>query len=62
MKAKIKLFLWFITISIIPLLIMGGFSYYLISAKISRQYEENINNINKNTMRFATKLKLIFAL
>jgi HAMP domain-containing protein len=46
MKAKIKLFLWFITISIIPLLIMGGFSYYLISAKISRQYEENINNIN----------------
>jgi len=46
MKAKIKLFLWFITISIIPLLIMGGFSYYLISAKISRQFEENINNIN----------------
>jgi methyl-accepting chemotaxis protein len=46
MKAKIKLFLWFITISIIPLLILGGFSYYLISAKISRQYEENINNIN----------------
>jgi methyl-accepting chemotaxis protein len=34
-------------ISVIPLLIMGGFSYYLISEKISKQNEENINNINK---------------
>lgn len=26
---------------------MGGFSYYLISEKITKQNEENINNINK---------------
>ena len=47
MKAKIKLFIWFIMVSIIPLLIMGGFSYYLIAQKIARQNEENILNINK---------------
>ncbi len=47
MKAKIKLFIWFITVSIIPLLIMGGFSYYLIAQKIAKQNEENILNINK---------------
>ena len=47
MKAKLKLFIWFITVSIIPLLIMGGFSYYLIAQKIAKQNEENILNINK---------------
>ncbi|KYZ75841.1 hypothetical protein AXX12_11635 [Anaerosporomusa subterranea] len=47
MNTRIRLFIWFILISVIPLLIMGGFSYYLISEKISKQNEENINNINK---------------
>lgn len=47
MNTRIRLFIWFLLISIIPLLIMGGFSYYLISEKISKQNEENINNINK---------------
>lgn len=47
MNTKMRLFIWFILISVIPLLIMGGFSYYLISEKISKQNEENINHINK---------------
>ena len=47
MKAKIKLFIWFITVSIIPLLFMGGFSYYLIAQKVAKQNEENLLNINK---------------
>lgn len=47
MNTRMRLFIWFILISIIPLLIMGGFSYYLISEKIAKQNEENINNINK---------------
>lgn len=47
MNTRMRLFIWFILISIIPLLIMGGFSYYLISEKISKQNEENLNNINK---------------
>ena len=47
MKAKIKLFIWFITVSIIPLLIMGGFSYYLIAQKIAKQNEESMHHINK---------------
>lgn len=44
---KIRLFIWFILISVIPLLIIGGFSYYLIFEKISRQNEESINHINR---------------
>ena len=47
MNTRMRLFIWFILISVIPLLIMGGFSYYLISEKIAKQNEENINNINK---------------
>lgn len=47
MNTRMRLFIYFLLISIIPLLIMGGFSYYLISEKISKQNEENINNINK---------------
>lgn len=44
---KVRLFIWFILISVIPLLIIGGFSYYLIFEKISRQNEESINHINR---------------
>lgn len=47
MNTKMRLFIWFISISVIPLLIMGGFSYYLISEKIAKQNAENINHINK---------------
>jgi HAMP domain-containing protein len=42
-----RLFVWFIMVSVIPLMVIGGFSYYLISEKIARQNEENINHINR---------------
>lgn len=44
---KMRLFVWFIMVSVIPLLVIGGFSYYLISDKIRQQNEENINHINR---------------
>ncbi|MFT9497543.1 Cache 3/Cache 2 fusion domain-containing protein [Anaerosolibacter sp.] len=49
MKSRIKsrLFIWFIVVSVIPLVFIGGFSYYLIFNKISLQTEETITNINK---------------
>ncbi|MFZ5966127.1 MAG: Cache 3/Cache 2 fusion domain-containing protein [Bacillota bacterium] len=49
MKSRIKsrLFIWFIVVSVIPLILIGGFSYYLIFNKISLQTEETITNINK---------------
>lgn len=46
-SVKLRLFIWFIFISIIPLLAIGGFSYYLIFDKISTLNEENISHINK---------------
>ena len=46
LNTRTRLFLWFIFISVIPLLIIGGFSYYLIFEKISKQNEENIKHIN----------------
>lgn len=46
-SVKLRLFIWFIFISVIPLLIIGGFSYYLIFDKISTLNEENISHINK---------------
>jgi methyl-accepting chemotaxis protein len=47
MSIKSRLFTWFILVSVIPLLVIGGFSYYLIFEKISKQNEETITNINK---------------
>lgn len=44
---KVKLFIWIILVSVIPLMVIGGFSYYLISEKIARQNEESINHINR---------------
>ncbi|MDR3589625.1 MAG: methyl-accepting chemotaxis protein [Negativicutes bacterium] len=47
MRIRTRLFIWFVLASVIPLIIIGSFSYYLISEKISRQNEETIANINK---------------
>lgn len=42
-----RLFFWFILISLIPMLVMSGLSYYLIYDKIQAQNEETLTNINK---------------
>ena len=47
LNIKSRLFIWFIVVSVIPLMLIGGFSYYLIFEKISQQTEETITNINK---------------
>lgn len=44
---KSRLFIWFILASVIPMLVIGGISYYLIFNKITQLNEENITNINK---------------
>jgi sensor histidine kinase YesM len=44
---KSRLFIWFILVSVIPLIVIGGFSYYLIFEKIEKQNAETITNINK---------------
>ena len=46
MSIKKRLFIWFVIASVIPLILIGGFSYYLIVEKISRQNEETLANIN----------------
>ncbi|MDU2063243.1 MAG: methyl-accepting chemotaxis protein [Sporomusaceae bacterium] len=43
---KSRLFIWFILAAVIPMIVIGGFSYYLISQKIAKQNEETITNIN----------------
>ena len=43
---RTRLFACFIIISVIPILVIGGVSYYFISREISKQTEEKITNIN----------------
>ncbi|HEY8889795.1 MAG TPA: Cache 3/Cache 2 fusion domain-containing protein [Clostridium sp.] len=43
---RLRLFKWFIVVSVIPLLVIGGVSYYFISKEISKQTEEKITSIN----------------
>jgi len=47
LNIRIRLFIWFVIVSVIPIIVIGGFSYYLIFEKISRQNEETITNINR---------------
>jgi len=47
LSIKSRLFIWFIFASVIPMIVFGGFSYYLISEKIAKQNEATITNINK---------------
>lgn len=43
---KTRLFTWFLVVSVIPLLLIGGISYYFISSEISRQTEEKVTSVN----------------
>jgi len=43
---RLRLFKWFIVVSVIPLLVIGGVSYYFISKEISKQTEEKITSVN----------------
>jgi len=43
---RMRLFKWFIIVSVIPSILLGGFSYLLINQEISKNTEEMINNIN----------------
>lgn len=43
---KTRLFTWFLIVSVVPLLLIGGISYYFISSEISKQTEERITDIN----------------
>lgn len=47
LNIRVRLFIWFVIVSVIPIIVIGGFSYYLISEKISRQNEETLTNINR---------------
>ncbi len=50
LNIRSRLFLWFLFISVIPLILIGGFSYYLIVEKISTQNEETLTNVNKGIL------------
>ncbi|GAB6109013.1 Cache 3/Cache 2 fusion domain-containing protein [Fusibacter bizertensis] len=41
-----RLFKWFIIVSVIPSILLGGFSYLLINQEIAKNTEDMINNIN----------------
>jgi len=43
---KTRLFTCFLIVAVIPLLLIGGISYYFISNEISKQTEEKITSIN----------------
>lgn len=43
---KTRLFAWFLVVSVIPLLLIGGISYYFISSEISKQTEEKVTIVN----------------
>lgn len=43
---KTRLFTGFLLVAVIPLILIGGISYYSISNEISKQTEEKITNIN----------------
>lgn len=43
---KTRLFTWFLIVSVVPLLLIGGISYYFISSEISRQTEERVTDVN----------------
>jgi len=45
---RIRLFIWFLVVSVIPLAVMGGFSYYLILERISKHSEEALTNIGSD--------------
>ncbi|MCG8539665.1 MAG: methyl-accepting chemotaxis protein [Clostridia bacterium] len=58
---KTRLFIWFIIVSVIPLICIGGFSYYLIFNQISTQTEETITNINTGILNMVdTQQKVLF--
>lgn len=59
LSIKYRLFIWFIIISVIPLILMGGFSYYLIFNKISYQTEETITNINNGILNMVDTQQLV---
>jgi len=44
---RIRLFTWFLFVSLVPMLVMSSFSYYLIYNKIRNQNEETLTNINR---------------
>lgn len=43
---RMRLLKWFIIVSVIPSIILGGFSYLLINQEISSNTEDMINNVN----------------
>ncbi|MDK2867903.1 MAG: hypothetical protein PWP51_2254 [Clostridiales bacterium] len=43
---RMRLFRWFIIVSVIPSILLGGFSYLMINQEISKNTEDMINNIN----------------
>lgn len=44
---KMRLFVWFIMVSLIPMLAIGGLSYFMARDKIEQLNEETLININK---------------
>lgn len=47
LNLKLRLFVWFILVSLVPMLVIGGLSYYMALDKIQKLNEQTLTNINK---------------